>query len=64
MMTTAHQENLVVVLMEHAPQNVNSVPLIDNVDQTKPVAVMMKVILANVLDLVLENRVTFIPTAH
>ena len=53
-----------MVLMEHAPQNVNSVPLIDNVDQTKPVAVTMKVILANVLDLVLENRVTFIPTAH
>jgi hypothetical protein len=51
--------------MEHVPQFVpeNIAPLMTTVHQVNTVVIVIKVPSANVLDLVLENRVNMIPTA-
>ena len=57
--------NIVVVLMEHAPQIVleNFVYVMATAHQANIVVLVVKVyILASVLNLVLENRVRLIPT--
>ena len=58
--------NLAVVLMEHVSQlaSDNFVPLIDTAHQVNLVAILIKVLLANVLDLVLENLVNMITIAN
>jgi hypothetical protein len=58
---TAHQVNLVVVLIKHVPYIV-LVPLMTTAHQVNLVAIVIKVLLVNVLDLVLENHVKRIPT--
>ena len=59
MIPNVDQMNIVVVLMEHVLQIVleNSVHLTDTVHQVKSVVALGKTLLANVLDLVLENHV-------